>query len=61
MNVTEHVAKKISSIKKHMNVSKDCNSSTVHHVKIDNKEYEQNEFFEKENLQKQTYRMKFTE
>ena len=67
-NKCEHVAKKISSIKKHMHISKDCNSSTIHHVKIDrndneeadNKEYEQIELFEKENLQKQTYRMKFT-
>ena len=34
-NKCEHVAKKISSIKNHVNNSKDCNSSTVHHVKID--------------------------
>ena len=52
-NKCEHVVKKISSIKKHMHISKDCNSSTIHHVKIDrndneeadNKEYEQNELF----------------
>ena len=49
----EHVAKNISSIKKHIHTSKECNTSTVHHVKIDRnddeeaneKEYEQADLF----------------
>ena len=52
-NECEHVAKNISSIKKHMSISKDCIARTVNHIKIDRnddeeaatKEYEQDELF----------------
>ena len=51
----EHVAKTISSIKKHMHINKkECHDSAIHHVKLDRnnceeadyKEYEQEELFE---------------
>ena len=52
-NQCEHVSKKISSIKNHVKGNTDCNSSTVHHVKIDrhndeeadSNEYKQDELF----------------
>ena len=54
-NDCEHVAKTISSIKKHIqNNKKDCYETTIHHVKLDrendeeavDKEYEQEELFQ---------------
>ena len=65
----------MSSIKKHIHTSKECNTSTVHHVKIyrnydgeaDEKEYEQAELFwwtlkcTETIIQKEVFKRKFTE
>ena len=61
----DHVTKTIANMKKHIRESKECESSTIYHIKIDrkdvneanSKEYKQSEIFWK--IKREIYIYKF--